>query len=297
MKRLMLAVAAVLFSASAYAQPPAPPECKDLPNGGRLEINIPGATFAPACASCVAGFPIPPNWVLGYSNGHHDTCELKKPTGENSGDCRKDTTCPPGTTRTYQNNTLWVCQYAGTKRTIDCPVPPRLPDPVKIVTEAAPPGVKACVERLKSAAEQMTTAGKNFVDAAATSTPGATPKSIGGAGVQAGVMFGLSMTHLATAVIPATMRKKATCDNVDKTNPTAMSDCNAARADLSTTRERQSGFVYKFKGARDIAKREVGELVAGNAGLRTAGDRVTGAVDAGASALDSCVAEVLKVTP
>lgn len=100
MTKLSLIVGALLIASSASAQP-TPPECKDFPNGGKVSINIPVITGPPTCQACGAGFSVPSGFVLRFSNDHHDTCELKKPDGSNSGYCRADTTCPVGTTRTY----------------------------------------------------------------------------------------------------------------------------------------------------------------------------------------------------
>ena len=286
MRIVCVVVSLCLWATVAAAQLPAPvpPECSKLPNGGKIKIETPGFEGPAGCQACAPGIVIPPNFVLGYSNGHHDTCELKKPTGENSGVCRADTQCPPLTTRTYKNNDVWVCKAQSTWAEFECPAPPRIPDPPQTVT--------TCIQRLKDAAGRVSTSAATF--AAAKPGGGATPRSIGGAAVQASAMAGVMIVHLTGNLLPMTLKKKAMCDNVDTTNRTAVADCNAARADLSTSRDRYNGLKHKFNDARSITKREIGEAAAP---VRDAGTTVTTELDNFERDAEVCTTEVLKITP
>lgn len=62
----------------------------------------------PVCQVC-SGFGIPPNPVFGYSDQSRGTCELKGPDGVNTGICKKETTCAPGTTKTARGG-VWGCE-------------------------------------------------------------------------------------------------------------------------------------------------------------------------------------------
>jgi hypothetical protein len=261
-----------------------------LPNGGKIKIETPGVQGPPACQACAPGFYIPANFVLGFSNHHHDTCELKKPTGENSGLCKADTQCPPLTTRTYLNNDVWVCQARSTWAEFDCPAPPKIPDPPQAVT--------TCLQRLKDAAGRVSTTASAFV-AAVPSKPGgsATPGSIGGSAVQAGALAGVMSVHMVGNLVPLALRKKAMCDNHDPNNRTAVADCNAARADLSTSRDRMNGLKYKFRDAGRITRREITEATTLNPAGKTAGTSVTNELDNFDRDAEACIAEVTRITP
>jgi hypothetical protein len=296
MKSLVLAVAATLLAAPAYAQPPAPPECKDFPNGGKVFIDIPVVTGPTNCQACGAGFSVPSGFLLRYSNGHHDTCELKDLQGNNSGHCRADTTCPPGTTRTYQNNTLWVCQSGGGQKEITCPVP-KIPDPPTSVT--TPPAVATCIAQLKAAEGQLTTSAKGFVTAVADQHGGATPLSE--LGVQAAVAMSTTTLHYVGELVPRALRKKAACD-IDRSNKIAVADCTRATNDHRTSTARQSELGSRFKDAVRSTKRAIGAVMKDTkTATKTRVDAATTAldtaVDAAEKTLDTCVAALTKIVP
>lgn len=84
-----------------------PPGCNNLPQGGNININVPGPKADPVC-SC--GLPIPSNAILGFSDSSHETCEfqIRKIGGgvENTGRCKNATVCAPGTTRINENGVV-----------------------------------------------------------------------------------------------------------------------------------------------------------------------------------------------
>jgi hypothetical protein len=282
-------VLALAIAGPAAAQPkPLPPECKSLPNGGKVKIAGPDVVVPVACQSCAMGLGVPANAVVGFSDSSRNTCEFKLPSGENTGLCKKDTTCPAGTNRVSQNGVM-VCTKAGPQVEFTCPAPPRVPDP--------PPAAQACVASIKAIEGQLATSAKNFATAAGASAKGSNPVSVGGAGMQAAAMLTV-LAGAAPATLTLSLRKKATCDNLDPNNGTAVNDCRSATSDLRTAQERNRGIKLKFKDASAIAKREIREaIVSGRQDLRTAGDGLVAVLDSAEKAADVCTAELEKIAP
>lgn len=291
-KTIAIAVGLFCVSASAYAQP-TPPECKDFPNGGRVSVDIPVVTVPPTCQACGAGFSVPSGFVLRFSNDHHDTCELKKPDGTNSGFCRADTTCPPGTTRTYQNNTLWVCQSGGGKRSIDCPAPPRVTDPTG---GRRPPDPPACVGQLTNW-EAKFKQREAEVKAAITNDAGArgqagleVVKNIG----MAGVAMGAAHATLMVELNPIGIRVAILCGDYGKGDAKADQACVQTRQEYQNTQDRKVTPLYDrgMKALADLgtAVRAAGRGAGDPAGtvLKMVGDDV----DQAKRQYESCMQQV-----
>lgn len=155
----------LLIAVSAVAQHP---DCATLPNGGKLEIKVPGTATRPGCQVC-AGPGIPSNPIFGFSDDSRATCELKNLDGGNSGICRKDSTCPPLFSR-VQKNGVWQCQAQETTTIIDCKAatkPPAGPTPDEVRKKA----IAACVDGLKRMQADLNRVSADFKKTAATWAP------------------------------------------------------------------------------------------------------------------------------
>jgi hypothetical protein len=245
---------AVLFALAAPAVAETNLECARLPNGGKLTITVPGAVVPPACQVC-EGPGIPANPVFGFSDRSRATCELKTPDGANTGVCKKDTTCPPGTTRVTQAG-LWNCQSPATTKVIDCPAPPKPPGPT------APPCTKQLKEletRLQREQQTLQTQlGPELLrkGTATGDAAGQVFEGVGSYGAILGVLYG--------ETLPLWIRQAALCQNVDSNNATAVADCKRATGDLNTSAERGQGFATRLDNALRGFDRSLGIITGGD---------------------------------
>ena len=288
--RLSFALVVLAFAVPASAQPtPVPPECKSLPNGGRIQIAGPPIVAPVACQSCAMGVGIPPTAVVGFSDNSHATCEFRLPNGDNTGLCKKDTTCGPGFSRVSRNN-VWVCEKAGPTVAFDCPAPPRVPQPPR--NRAA----DACMARLKQAEGQVVSSANTFATTVKTTgSGGATPGSIGGATAQAVIALGAFTTMFYAELIPTWAASEAACDNNQPGNAQAADDCKVATTAKSSAVQRVRNQVFRFTTASGVAIRELGDAgKANDANMRAAATAANTALTAVQQAIDQCLAEASK---
>lgn len=252
MRQTVLTLICTLAAAVAAAQPGNP--CSALPNGGRLTITVPGVLVDPACSACGAGVIVPPNFVLGYSDASHDTCELKKPPpdGTNSGLCKAATTCPPATTRTTKDGVV-KCEAPSTSKVIECPAPPRVDAP-KPPRTPQPPRQPACVAQLKEWASRLKQR-EAELRTAIGSDAGARAGAIGefaGAFAEAVISYGLVLGIVYAESMPLQIREAIACDDDrDTSNPTVEADCRRARDDFNDSARRAHGFVTRVVSAAE----------------------------------------------
>jgi hypothetical protein len=288
-------VLAFAWPASAQPRPPLPPECRDLPNGGNVKIAGPPIVGPVACQSCAMGIGIPANAVVGFSDTSHATCEFKLPNGDNTGHCKRDTTCPPGASR-VQRSGVWVCEVPGPKVDFTCPAPPR--------TTGGGSGsvsrqVDACLARLKQAESQVSSSVNTFVETAKKNgTGGTTPESVGGAAGQAVIAMGVMTAMVYGEFIPTWAASEAACDNNQPGNAQASDDCKVASTAKSSALQRVQNQVYKYTQATSVVIRELRDGgKAADAGTKAAATAAGNSFTSVQQAIDFCLAEAAKSGP
>jgi hypothetical protein len=287
-KTFALATAFLLASTAAFAQP-TPPECKALPNGGKLTVTVPTVTAPPACQVCT-GPGIPSNPVFGFSDGTHNTCELKSPTGGNTGVCKKDSQCPPGTARVTRNNVV-VCENGGGTRVIECPAPPRAPDRPR-----QPP---ACVQQMQRWAAELKTTEQALRTAVAGDIKYKGTAAVVGPlkGAEAVVLLFAGIGHAWVQGIPLMMRADAACGDGVEQNPTLMAECNRARADSKAAISKNDQIYESYTVAMKESVRNleivgsIGELK--DNAKKAAADMRQGLEDTKRH-IDACIAEIKR---
>lgn len=301
MRGLAVFAALLLVSASAAAQP-APPECKSRPNGGSLTVEIPTVTVPPTCQVC-SGPTIPANPVFGFSDGSHNTCELKTPTGGNSGVCRKDSTCPPGTSRVTRNNVV-VCESGGGTRVIDCPVPPgagssgRPPAP----GSAADARLMACATQLSAAEARLVQFQRQITSLrgdAEPPRPRIVPASFKAADAQViELLIDPLINVLKTTLIAAfreaaeTAPRKAVACAVTSPAP----ECVTARDTVRRGAERARAGAGAWSDAARNVRDQVNAIIEkGTPAARQVAAAVQKEVDAVSAEIAACVADLQRV--
>lgn len=288
-----IAIGALLFATSgAYAQLPHP-DCAKLPNGGKIKVETPGVIGPATCQACGSGVQIPANFFLGFSDNSHATCELKRPDGTNSGMCRADSQCPPGARRIQQNG-VWACQAPSTWVEVSCPAPKapgtgggggRKPEPPACVQQ-----LKTWESKLTQRAAELKTAIGNDAQVRGPAAGEALENTAG-----ASVLMGLLVVGVYTDVLPLAIVAAAKCDDVDRSNAVASSECDKATRDLAYTNDRWMGLYTRFQNAVRRADTAFGQLKSG--GDDPGGKAIKAVQDDLKEAqrqVDACVAEVKK---
>jgi hypothetical protein len=296
MRCVGLAIVWTLLSVSGAAAQPPHPDCAKLPGGGKIKVEVPGIVGPPTCQACAPGFQIPANFVLGFSDNSRATCELKRPDGTNSGMCRANSQCPAGTQRVMQNG-AWACQAPATYMEVSCPAVRRPPDPPRVGGGRVPP--PPCLEQLKAAERELKEreAALRQTIGNDASTRGSALGTSAGKRVEATVMLVAAIAHLYAEPMPTGMVMLAACDNVDKSNATAVADCNRATANYNRSVERFYGLYTRYENADRAARREweaATRTSTPGAAVGSAIDQITRDADEAAKQAQACLAEIKR---